>query len=56
MGDVGAVRVDQMVLLINLTLMCARISASVDEPGQFVNIHRSLEAPHVRAPFYAIVL
>ncbi len=48
MREVGAVRLDQMVLLVNTALLHAHLSAGVGQRSVFVNVHRSLAAPRVR--------
>jgi hypothetical protein len=47
MREVGAVRLDQMVLLVNTTLLRAHLSVGVEQRSVFVNVHRSLAAPRV---------
>jgi hypothetical protein len=47
MREVGAVRLDQMVLLVNTALLRAHLSAGVGQRSVFVNVHRSLAAPRV---------
>ena len=47
MREVGAVRLDQMVLLVNTALLHAHLSAGVGQRSVFVNVHRSLAAPRV---------